>query len=537
MQWARGLLTVAFMASSFLTVARLSAAEPDKKAQTPATKEEEYYELMRVLADTVDQIERNYVKEIDRRALVEAALHGMMEQLDQYSNYINPDDLSRFNAIVEQEFGGIGIQVAIDQKTHRLTVMTPLPGTPAYKAGIRAGDTIMEIEGKSTEGFTLDQAVKLLKGKAGDAVTISVLHVGNGKVEKLTMTRALIHVSTVLGDKHKPDETWDYMLDNEKKIGYLRLTAFSRDSTRELKEALNELKKEGMKALILDLRFNPGGLLTAATEISDLFIDDGKIVSTRGRNTPEKVWNASKKGTFSGFPMVVLVNHFSASASEIVSAALQDHHRAVIIGERTWGKGSVQNVIELESGKSALKLTTASYHRPSGKNIHRFPGAKDSDEWGVMPDESYSIPFTHDETEKYQLYRQSRDTVLQDKTNPATFNDRQLAKAVEYLVGELSGEKKPAKTDDAKKEDAAKDAAKKDEKPASEKKPDEKKPDEKGTEKSPEKSDKAPEKPAEKKPDPKTSRLLPQDGMRKIRTLRPAEGPRMMPSFLFPAFS
>ena len=146
-----------------------------------------------------------------------------------------------------------------------------------------------------------------------------------------------------------------------------------------------------MRGLILDLRFNPGGLLAAAIEVSDLFIATGRIVSTKGRNSPERVWDAQKEGTFDGFPMVVLVNRYSASASEIVAACLQDHKRAVIVGERTWGKGSVQNVIELEDGHSALKLTTAGYRRPSGKNIHRFPDAKESDEWGVMPDNGYEV--------------------------------------------------------------------------------------------------------------------------------------------------
>ena len=154
---------------------------------------------------------------------------------------------------------------------------------------------------------------------------------------------------------------------------------------------MEDLKKRKLRGLILDLRFNPGGLLSSAIEVSNLFISKGRIVSTKGRNTPERIWDAHGSDAFEGFPMVVLVNRYSASASEIVSACLQDHQRAVIIGERTWGKGSVQNIIELEDGSSALKLTTASYRRPSGKNIHRFPDAKDTDEWGVMPDLGYEL--------------------------------------------------------------------------------------------------------------------------------------------------
>jgi len=535
MQFGRWIWTMAFLSVSFVGAATGRAADEEKKPQTPPSKEEEYYELMRILADTFEQIERNYVKEVDRRALVESAVRGMLDELDPYSNYISPDDLSRFNVVVEQEFGGIGIQVGIDPQTRRLTVISPLPGTPAYKAGVRSGDTVMEIEGKSTEGVTLDQAVKLLKGKAGEAVTIGVQHQGGTTIEKLTMVRAIIHLSSVLGDTHKADDTWNFMLDNDKKIGYVRLTAFSRDSTRELKEALTALKDEGMKALVLDLRFNPGGLLTAATEISDLFIEEGKIVSTQGRNTAEKVYNATKKDTFAGFPMVVLVNHFSASASEIVSAALQDHKRALIVGERTWGKGSVQNVIELENGKSALKLTTASYHRPSGKNIHRFPGAKDTDEWGVSPDESYAVPFTTEDMQKYLEYRRQRDVLTKDGPPKTDFVDRQLGKAVEYLVGQLSGENKTADKAAQKATEKA-DAKKPEDKKPEDKKPEEKKGDAKKADEKPAEKPAAPEKKPEAG-DKKDSEKKPDGSKKPEASAGSAESdrqPRTIPLYLLP---
>ena len=180
---------------------------------------------------------------------------------------------------------------------------------------------------------------------------------------------------------------------------------------------MKQLQAEKLRGLILDLRFNPGGLLTAAVDTSDLFISEGRIVSTEGRNSPARVWDAHKEGTFEGFPMVVLVNRFSASASEIVAACLQDHKRAVIVGERTWGKGSVQNLIELEDGRSALKLTTASYRRPSGKNIHRFPDAKESDEWGVTPDAGYKIELGDSEMLALIQARRQRD-ILQPPRPP-----------------------------------------------------------------------------------------------------------------------
>jgi carboxyl-terminal processing protease len=395
---------------------------------------------MKVFVDTFDQVERNYVKDVDRRELLQAAIEGMMSRLDPYSSYISPDEMARFSEAVDQEFGGIGITVHKDEPSDRLVVMSPLPGTPAFRAGIRAGDTIMDINGKSTKGITIEQAIHILKGKPGGAVKLGVRHAGDEKTEQLSLVRDVIHVPTVLGDHYKPDGAWDFMLDKENKIGYVRLTHFSRHSAIELEKAVNELTEQGMKGFVLDMRFDPGGLFSQATEIADMFVDGGTIVSTKGRNTPTRTWEAKKEGTFPNFPMAVIINHFSASASEIVAACLQDHHRAVIVGERSWGKGSVQNVIELEGGASALKLTTASYHRPSGKNIHRFPGAKESDEWGVSPDPGYVVKFTPAETAEYsETFRPDRDILSKNGPPKSEFKDRQLEKALEAVRSKLSG--------------------------------------------------------------------------------------------------
>jgi carboxyl-terminal processing protease len=438
-----GLVLISFLGGMVISAQEESTeqAAPEKKAADAApakATEEQYFELIRVFADTFEQIDRNYVTEVDRRKLVEAALKGMIEELDPYSNYINRDEFGRFTEQVEQEFGGIGIQVGIDRQSRRLTVTSPLPGTPAHRAGVRAGDTIMEINGKTTEKMTIPDAMRILRGNKGDPVTIGVLHRGASQIEQLTMERDLIHPATVMGDKYKADETWDFMLDETTKLGYIRLTLFSRNTAEELRKALKELSSQGMKGLVLDLRMNPGGLLNIAIEVADLFLDEGKIVSTKGRNTEEKTAYARKPGTYSGFPMAVLVNRYSASASEIVSAALQDHKRAVVIGERTWGKGSVQNVIQLENGQSALKLTTSSYHRPSGKNIHRFPDSKEGDEWGVKPDETYRIDLDPGELDAYADYRLKRDVLSKEGPPASEFTDRPLAKAVEYLKGKIA---------------------------------------------------------------------------------------------------
>ncbi|MGA2617602.1 MAG: S41 family peptidase [Thermoguttaceae bacterium] len=376
-------------------------------------QKDDYYELYKILADTMDQVDRNYVKEVDRRELFEAAIKGVMGRLDPYSVYIGPEELNQFRSTVESEFGGIGIHVTTEDGD--LRVLSPIYGTPAYRAGILAGDRIVEIDGKSTEGILPDEAVERMKGKEGSPVTLTIIHAGQSQREKITLNRERIHVETVLGDRRRPDDTWDFLLDPQTGTGYIRVTAFSRDTAGELQKALRQLQSQKFRGLILDLRFNPGGLLSSAIEVSNVFISEGRIVSTKGRNSPEHVWNAHKDGAFEGFPMVILVNHYTASASEIVAACLQDHKRAVIVGERTWGKGSVQNVIELEGGRSALKLTTAAYQRPSGKNIHRFPDSRTQDEWGVMPDQGYELHLGDREMAVLAADRRDRDVLQPHK--------------------------------------------------------------------------------------------------------------------------
>ena len=433
-----------------------TAKVEEPTAAIPETPTDEYYELMRVFVDTFEQIDRNYVKSVDRRELMEAAVRGMLSKLDPYSNYISPEDLDHFTESVEQEFGGIGIQVDWDKEKREIIVIAPLAGSPAYTAGIHAGDRIVEIEGKPVGEFPLEreiqEAIKLLKGEPGVDVQVGVRHTGEESIEQITLTRAIIQLDTVLGDTRSLDGAWNYMIDDEQKIGYIWLTHFTRRSAEEMRSALQALKNQGMQGLVIDLRNNPGGLLQSAVDIADMFVDEGVIVSTEGRNSREKQWFAKKFGTHTGFPIAVLVNRFSASASEILSACLQDHERAVVIGERSWGKGSVQNVIELEEGESALKLTTASYHRPSGKNIHRFPGAKESDEWGVSPNEGYTVPFSDAQIAEWQSNRRTRG-IPSDEPPPASeFVDLQLDKAIEYLTKAISdAEEAPAEPTDEEK--------------------------------------------------------------------------------------
>lgn len=441
-----------------LMVSPVDAQDENKAA--PAPKQDEYFELMQTFVDTFEQVDRNYVKDVDRRKLLEAALRGMIKELDPYSSYIPPEELARFNQQVDQQFGGIGIQVQPDPRTSRILVISPLPDTPAYKAGVRAGDIVTEVEGYDTENMPLSRAVELMKGPPGETVSIKVRHLSATEDEEIVMKRAIISVKSVLGDKWGKDGAWDFLVDDEQKIGYVRLTQFGRKSAEELAAAIDTLQKQGMKGLILDLRFNPGGLLSQAVEISDMFVESGTIVSTEGKNTEKRTFEATKAGTLPDFPMAILINRFSASASEILSACLQDHKRAVVVGERSWGKGSVQNVIELESGASALKLTTAGYLRPSGKNIHRFPDSKVTDEWGVHPDEE--VKFTRKELEDYDEYRRARDVLTENAPPESEFNDRQFETALERVRAMLNGEGKKDETeknDDAKATEKDKTAA------------------------------------------------------------------------------
>ena len=405
------MLLVALATSPVLAEPAKKPDKADKPTETQAAPpKQDEYELLKVLVDALDQIDRNYVKEVDRRELLEAAVHGMLSRLDPYSTYISPSDAGDFRTSVEKEFGGIGIQ--LDDESGPLRVLSPLVGTPAYRSGVLAGDRIVAIGDQTTDGMRRDEAVRRLKGLPGTQVTITVIHLGSTERQKVVIEREVIRVDTVMGYRRQANDAWDFMFDPARHLGYIRLTAFSRDTARDLRKALEELKQAHVRGLVLDLRFNPGGLLPSAIEVSRLFISQGRIVSTAGRNSPERVWDSHSSDAFEGFPMVVLVNRFSASASEIVAACLQDHHRALIVGQRTWGKGRVQNVIELDGNQGILKLTTANYVRPSGRNIDRDGEWKEEgDEWGVIPDPGYALKLSDQELTDLIRDRRDRDVV------------------------------------------------------------------------------------------------------------------------------
>jgi carboxyl-terminal processing protease len=420
----------------------------------PTREKDKDYELVRLVVDVLHEVRERYVVDIDperERKLVEDMINGGLERLDPHSTYINPREYRQFDKQSEGKFGGVGIQVGIDpQNRGLLTVISPMVGTPAYEAGVLAGDVILKIDGKSTETLRMAEAVDLIQGEPGQKVVLTVLHEGTREPVDVPIVRAVISVPSVLGDLRKPDnpKEWDFLLDKENKIGYIRLTNFSKTAAAELREVVQGLEAQGVRGLVLDLRNNPGGLLKSAVEISDLFLTEGRIVSTKGRNHREEVYDAKPEGTLllpaERYPMAVLVNKYSASASEIVAAALQDHGRAVVVGERTYGKGSVQNIIMMEHETSALKLTTASYWRPSGKNIHRFPDSKETDDWGVKPDPKLEVPMKDEERLEYLRYRNDRDVVRakpkapdKDGKEKTPFVDHVLDKALEHLKKEI----------------------------------------------------------------------------------------------------
>jgi len=397
----------------------------------------------RLLVDAMEQIENRYVEPVPPRELFEGAMEGMVDRLDDpYSAYISPRMVQEFNETIDQEFEGVGMEVSLDPKTRQLTVTSPLYDSPAYRAGIRPGDKILRIEDQSTQGMSLSDAVHRMRGPPGTSVSLTIQHIGAEEPVEIEITRANIPVQTVVGDRRNPDGSWHYFLEDHPTIGYLRINAFSGNTSVEVRETLDALLAEGMEALVLDLRNDPGGLLGAAVDICDMFIESGAIVTIRRRNRSDTMV-AQPEGTYGDFPMAVLVNGRSASASEIVAACLQDHHRALIVGQRTWGKGSVQEVIQLEDGHGALKLTTASYWRPSGENIHRKRDDDEDDQWGVRPDDGYEVIVENDEAVELRTWRLRRD-IPREETPEALesemsgnsrepFVDRQLAKAVEYV--------------------------------------------------------------------------------------------------------
>jgi len=357
----------------------------------------------RKFVEVFEKIDRNSLEVVPPRELYDAAINGMVAKLiesgDKHSRYVPPQGTEELRQSLNQEIIGVGIYLDHNTKTNEFVVISPVYGTPAYKSGVLAGDTILAVDDVDISGMTTDDVTKRIKGNEGEEVTLTVRHLEEQKKTDIRIVRQRIKIPTVLGDHHNDKGLWDFHLESDRRIGFVRLKGFGPDTHNDLVTALRGLRENGAKALVLDLRGNPGGFLNAALEICGLFLDkDQVIVTTRGRREKLKEsYKAPEMGEFRDLPIAMLINGQSASASEILAACLQDHGRAVLCGSRTYGKGTVQNVMDLEGGRSQLKLTTAGFWRPSERNIRRSTNATESDVWGVLPDPGFEVKLTNDQ--------------------------------------------------------------------------------------------------------------------------------------------
>lgn len=364
-----------------------AAEAPPKSKTSSASQKQERYENLELFQKVLHIIETNYVDEVKNKDLIYGAIRGMMDTLDPHSSFMPPDVFKEQNNETKGKFGGIGIEIGM--KDNILTVVGPYEDTPAWKAGIKPNDRIVKINGESTKGMSIQDAVNKMRGKQGTDINISIYREGFDKIKDLTLTRDVIKIRAVRSESLEPG------------YAYIRLTTFNEYTSSDLKTALEKLEAKGkLKGIVLDLRVNPGGLLDQAVEVASQFLDEGVIVSTIGRNRDEKQVKHARKGKArKDLDLAVLVNSSTASAAEIVAGAFQDYKRALILGQPTFGKGSVQSVIEL-GADLGMKLTVARYYTPSGKSIQ---------EKGVIPDillDEYDPKLLAEAKRKVEMYRE-----------------------------------------------------------------------------------------------------------------------------------
>ena len=328
------------------------------------SNETDIYKKIDLFGEVLEKINEEYVEEINQSDSMDSAINGLLQSLDPYSAYMSPEIFNDMQTETSGEFGGLGIEVTMESGV--VKVISPIDDTPASRAGIKAGDYIVKIENTQVQGKTLSEAVDLMRGPVGSSIELTIRRSGEKKAIKFNITREIIKIQSVKVDLLQDD------------IGYIRLTSFNENSSEQIENKIKNFEKnKSVKAYILDLRNNPGGLLSQAIRISDLFLNNGEIVSTKSRQPSEnRKWFAKKGDLTEGKTLIVLINYGSASASEIVAGALKDHKRAIILGENSFGKGSVQSIIPLKN-KGAIRLTVAKYYLPSGKSIS---------EVGVSPD-------------------------------------------------------------------------------------------------------------------------------------------------------
>ncbi len=350
------------------------------------SNENDIYKKIDLFSEVLDKINKEYVDEVNQSEAMDAAINGVLQSLDPYSAYMSPDSFKNMQTETSGEFGGLGIEVSMEAGV--VKVISPIDNSPAEEVGVKAGDYIVKIDDVQVQGKTLSEAVELMRGPVGSDIEITVRRRGERKALIFTITREIIQVASVKSEI-KDDQT-----------AYIRLTSFNENSSKQIKNKIKEFKKnKKIKNYILDLRNNPGGLLSQAIKISDYFLENGEIVSTKSKRKYEnRKWFAKKGDIIDGETMIILINYGSASASEIVAGALQDHKRAILVGESTYGKGSVQSIIPLEN-EGAIRLTVSKYYLPSGKSISRVgvnPDiviAEGSDEFRINTDTDNQLEF------------------------------------------------------------------------------------------------------------------------------------------------
>jgi C-terminal peptidase prc len=432
---------------------KIPAAIADRLRQAESLNETD---LTALVTDARDRLGKR--EDLSNHKDVEGTLKRMLGRLDRLSTYIEPVAYESFQRTsYNRQYTGIGVQVRKDAATDYLRVVTPLRGSPCYKAGIHTGDLITTItretdgdgkplsrpEAVSTKGLSVDDAVKKLLGKAKTRVKLTIEREGFTSPLEFEIARDAVESETVIGIRRKPDDSWDYMLDPVQKFGYVRITLYSRSSARDLDRVLKDLTNAGLRGLVLDLRSNSGGYLDVSIAVADLLIDDGLIVTVRGR-AGERPYNGQHAGSYLNFPIVCLINDGSASGTEIIAACLQDHQRALVMGERSAGAASVQNIEAFDGGQ--IKLTTNLFWRPNGKNLDKSAtSGKEDDEWGVVPDKLVQLSAK----EKGELSDHMNQMLIIPRRDQAakksatSFRDRQLETALDYLRGKI---RTPART-------------------------------------------------------------------------------------------
>lgn len=392
---------------------------------------DDLYSQIELYSYTLTTIQADYVEEKEPKDLIYGSLKGMLATLDPHSQFLDPDEYKDLKTETEGKFGGLGIEISI--RDGLLTIITPLEGTPAWKAGIKAGDRIVKIEDELTKDITLSEAVKKLRGKPKTDITITILREEEFKILEFTITREIIHIEDV-----------KYVQILENNIGYIRLTEFREDSAKAFRKALDDLKEQGANSLILDLRNNPGGLLNVAIRITEEFLPAGKVVvSTKGRRRSQNtVTKSTNRNHLIEWPMVILINEGSASGSEILAGALKDNKRAIILGTKSFGKGSVQSVIPLPDG-SGLRLTTSKYFTPSGESIHGIgiepdivvkylaPDKEPEDENGDKIEKIFNNIEMDESKNKEELKLSNRELETREKL----LGDNQVQSAINVLKG------------------------------------------------------------------------------------------------------